>query len=358
MKKRLIRSMAFLLIGMMLLMSVGCGVITQKLDSIFKTETDSPSDNLVDELEQSMPDRAKETYTLLILTECGEASVLDHAMLVSFNTSTPTISALQLPTDLYLHVAEQSVQGVFGKQYETSVKDGRTAKEAAADAAIAVKDILASGFHMPIDYYINFSAEQLSALINTLGGVELTVPFTMGSLKAGKQTLSGSQTIDFLGYDSFSNMPQTYMDARKLVTAAIYDKARESVESEMLSLFVMELRSEMTTNIPSSGGEDIFFVRKWLQTEPESFQISNVSTQVVYISSSSCRILVKSNTLKQMNELLKVYQEELTDAQFDPRYVFIDYSSDVAKAVYNSSAALPATYTAAQLTEGALVLKK
>lgn len=358
MKKLLVRSALLLMMAALLLGCMGCAAVTDQLDTIFKETAETTDRDLQTEPEIEMPAKVKETYTFLITTEAVEASQLDHVMLVSFNTTAPSISILQLPTDLYLHVTEQSAEGLFKKRYEDSVADGLTEKEAATIASEALLDVLSTGFNTPIDYYINFSASQLAGLVNTLGGVELTVPFTMGSLSIGKQTLNGSQVLEYLAYDAYSSMPQSYMDARKLLTAAVFDQARETVESEMLSLFVMELRTTMTTNIPSEGGEDIFFVRKWLQTDLEAFKISNLSTQIVYITSSSSRVLLESNTLKQMNELMKIYEEELTAEQFDPRYVFVDYSSDVAKAVYNSAASLPATYTAKQLFEGALTLNK
>lgn len=358
MNKLLIRSIALLLIAVMMLGMVGCAAVTQQLDSIFRKETTAPQDDIQAEPEIEMPARAKETYTILLLTEAVENGRLDNLMLISFNTATPELSILQLPTDLYLHIAEFSAEGLFKQRYEASIADGHTEKDSVATAAEAVVEVLSSGFNTPIDYYINFTGAQLSALVNTLGGIKMAVPFTMGSLSTGTQTLSGSQVLEFLAYEQYSDMPQTYMDARKLLTAAISSRVRDAVETEMLSLFVLELRSEMVTNIPSEGGEDIFFVRKWLQTAPTAFRIANISTQLVYINSTACRVLIEGNTLTQMNELLGLYDGELNDEQFDPKYVFVDYSSDVAKAVYNSSAVLPSSYTARQLLDGALVLRK
>lgn len=357
MKKQFIRSVALLLIAVMMIGMVGCAAITEGLDGIFKEETTAPDQGEQESPEIEMPARAKETYTILIMTEAVENDQLDHVMLLTFNTAAPSISILQLPTDLYLHINELSVEGLFKNRYVASIAKGLTENEAAAEASEAVVNVLSSGFQTPIDFYINLSAEQIAGMVNTLGGVRMTVPFSMGSLSAGAQTLDGNQALEFLAYERYSDMPQTYLDARKLLTTAIYNQARETVETEMLSLFVMELRAAMTTNIPFEGGEDIFFVRKWLQTAPEAFKITNLSTQVVYVSSTACRVLLKGNTLEQMNALA-IYEEELTAEQFDPRYVFVDYSSEVEKAVYDSSAPLPTTYTAKQILEGALVLKR
>lgn len=352
------RSAALLLIAVMMISMVGCAAVTERLDGFFKEETTTADDSLQSEPEIEMPARTKENYTILIMTEAEEEAKLDNAMLISFNTASPSISILQLPTDLYLNVSELTVEGLFKKRYDDSIADGHTEEEAAADASEAVADVLSDGFYTPVDYYINFSSAQLAGLINTLGGVKMNLPFAIGNLAMGTQTLSGSEALEFLAFDSYTDMPESYMDARKLLTAAIFERATEAVEADMLSLFVMELRSTMTTNIPSSGGEDIFFVRKWLQTDPTDLQIASLSTQAVYIASASCRVLLKGNTLTQMNELLGLYEEELTLEQLDPQRVFVDYSSDVSKAVYNSSAELPKTYTARQLLDGSLILSK
>lgn len=359
MNKVLVKSAAFLMMLAMLLGCIGCGTVTDKLDSFFKEETESPNQGAQEEAPIEMPAKTKENYTILILTEAVEASELDNVMLLSFNTAKPSISVLQLPTDLFLHVSERSVEGLFKARYDRAINDGKTEKEAATEASEALVDVLSTGFNAPINYYINFSATQLAAFINTLGGVQMDLPFSMGGLKMGAQTLKGNQALEYLAYDSYSQMPQSYLDARKLLTVSIFNKAIDSVDAEMLSLFVMELRTVMTTNIPSAGGEDIFFVRKWLQTKPEAFKIANVSTQTVYIASEASRVLQESSALTQMNELLGIYEEELTQAQFDPRFVFVDYSNDVVKSVYGSTAPKqPTTYTAQQILSGRLVLKK
>lgn len=356
MKRLMIKSAALLVLIALLIGCVGCASITDTLDSFFKEETTAVDPGQLTEPMIAMPAKVKETYTFLLTIEATDDSLLDRAMLISFNTATPSISALQLPTDLYLHISEQSIEGLFQKRYDAALADGQTEKESAQTASEALIDLLSSGFHTPIDYYIHFTADQFAGLVNTLGGVELNIPFTMGSLKSGRQTLGGAQAVEFIAYDSYSD--QSYYDAGKLMTAAIFDRTQETVDSEMLSLFVMELRTLMTTNIPSEGGEDIFFVRKLLQTDPMSFSIANLSTQVVYISATACRVLLEGNTVTQMNELLKIYEEEITADQFDPRFVFVDYSSNVAKAVYNSSAELPTTYTAKHILDGRVTLKK
>lgn len=356
MKRLMIKSAALLVLIATLVGCVGCAAITDKLDSIFREETTAVDPSRLTEPEIEMPAKVKETYTFLIMVEATDDSVLDRALLLSFNTALPSVAALQLPTDLYLHISEQSIEGLFQNRYDAALAAGQTEKESAQAASESLVDVLSSGFHTPIDYYIHFTAAQFAGLVNTLGGVELTIPFTMGSLRPGAQTLGGEQAVEYLAHDSYSE--QSYYDAGKLMTTAIFSEAKEKVESEMLSLFVMELRTLMTTNIPSDGGEDIFFVRKWLQTDLKEFRIANLSTQVVYISSSACRVLLEGNTVTQMNELLKIYEEELNADQFDPRYVFVDYSSKVAKAVYNSYAELPTIYTAKQISDGMLTLKK
>lgn len=357
MKTLLIKSAALLLVGIMLLGIAGCSAVTQKLDGFFKEETKTP-DHQDDTPEIEMPSRAKETYTILVTTEAVTEGELDHVMLVSFNTASPSVSILQLPTDLYLHISERSVGGLFTASYNDAIADGQSEQESAAAASEAVIDVLAVGFNTPIDYYINFSSEQLEGLVNILGGVEMTLPFAIGTIPAGKHTLSGSQVIEFLSYNRFSDLSQALLDARKLMTAAIFNQAKETVETEMLSLFVMELRTQMTTNIPTEGGEDIFFVRKWLQTPLDAMKIANLSTQMVYVSSNGCRVLFKDNTLKQMNTLLALYEEELTAEQFDPKFVFVDYSSDVAKVAYNLSTDLPTVYDAKGLMQGSLILSR
>ena len=124
---------------------------------------------------------------------------------------------------------------------------------------------------------------------------------------------------------------------------------RTKVTAENLSLFSMEARGMMTTDIPNTGGEDIFFLRKFLRTEPADFAITYLTAQKIYFNGKQTLVMLKENARRQLNEQMLVYEEALSDPQFDPSGVFVDHANQMVAAVYTSSAPLPTLHTMAVL---------
>ncbi|NJL47549.1 MAG: LCP family protein [Leptolyngbyaceae cyanobacterium SM2_5_2] len=124
----------------------------------------------------------------------------DSMLLIRFNPQTEQLVVLSLPRDTRTYV-----QGRLTKLNEAN-RDGGPAL-----TAESVSDLLGG---VAIDRYVRINVQGVEKLIDALGGVTVTVPQDMKytdesqhlyiDLKAGEQTLNGSQALQFLRfrYDS------------------------------------------------------------------------------------------------------------------------------------------------------------
>ncbi|MBQ8382964.1 MAG: hypothetical protein IJX47_07165 [Clostridia bacterium] len=341
MKKYLFGAVALLLANLLLLS--GCGKVTEVLDEHFPEESvTEDADPLIDPL----PDRVGRTYVILLTTELESDSALSTVSLLTFDTADESIHWLELPSALYVRAAGNTLDGVFGRAYQTELASESGTSVSAANAAVsAVRSLLEKGFSITVDYSVNLDREQFTDFVGTLGGVPLTLSQTLGGLDAGEYTLNAQNAISFLTYDQYNDPTEGQFSARRAFTAALRQRAVEKLALDQLSLYTMELRGEMTTDIPSTGGQDMFFLRRFLVTDNDDFTVTNISTQSVYYNNARYRVLVKDNTLRQLNQQMRVYQKDVETAQFDPSGVFVDPSNQIMQSVYASSTALPTVYT-------------
>ncbi|MBQ8288168.1 MAG: hypothetical protein IJX76_05280 [Clostridia bacterium] len=345
MKKYLFGAVALLLAALLLLS--GCGKVTEVLDEHFPEESvKEESDPLIDPL----PDRVGRTYVVLLTTQLESDSALSTVSLLTFGTADESIHWLELPTALYVRDAGNTLNGCFQRAYQTELsKDSGTSVSATNAAVGAVRSLLEKGFSITVDYSVNLDQEQFTAFLETLNGIPLTLPEALGGLEAGEHTLNARNATSFLTYDQYNDPTEGQFAARRSFAAALRQRAVEMLSLDQLSLYTMELRGEMTTDIPSAGGQDMFFLRRFLVAENDDFTVTNITTQSVYYNNARYRVLVKNNTLRQLNEQMRVYQKDVETAQFDPSGIFVDPSNQIMQSVYGSSTALPTVYTLTRL---------
>ena len=229
------------------------------------------------------------------------------------------------------------------------IKEGETSVSAARAGVAALRTLLATGFNIPIDYSINLSADQLSDLIKEIDNVPLTLTEEMGGLEAGNHTLSAKSAIEFLTYSRHKDPVNGKLVANMQFAAAFWQQARTIITADNLSLYTMEIRGMMTTDIPNTGGEDIFFLRQFLRAEPNAFSLTYLNAKGVHYSGTQCNVLVKNNALEQLNQQMLVYKEPLKAEQFDPSGVFVDRANQMVATIYTTSTPLPTLYTMAEL---------
>jgi anionic cell wall polymer biosynthesis LytR-Cps2A-Psr (LCP) family protein len=229
------------------------------------------------------------------------------------------------------------------------VKEGGTSVSATQAGVNALRTLLTTGFNIPIDYSVNLSEEQLSDLIQEINNVPITLPKAMGGFAAGHHTLTAQTAMDFLTYTQYDDPVNDKLLAHMQFASAFWQQARTVITAENLSLYSMEIRGMMTTDIPNTGGEDMFFLRRFLRAEPDAFRLTHVTTKSVYYSGAQCHVLIKNNALEQLNQQMLVYKEPLTTEQFDPSGVFVDYANQMVATVYTTSTPLPTLHTMAKL---------
>jgi len=128
----------------------------------------------------------------------------DTMMLFSYDPDLNKIDILSIPRDTYNHIdgfndlAQKKMNAIYGFPEVGGVN--------------GMKKELSEFLGIPIHYYLKMDFEAVEAVVDTLGGYEVTVPFDMDyddyyadpqlhiHLKKGYQVLNGEETVKYLRF--------------------------------------------------------------------------------------------------------------------------------------------------------------
>lgn len=165
--------------------------------------TDEPDD--IDDERTELRKIADSSETRINIIAFGLNDMLaDTMMLFSYDTEMNKLDVMSIPRDTY-HPIE-------GYDYPGQKKLNATYGFAQIGGVNGMKTILSEFLDIPIHYYIKVDFNAVEAVVNTLGGYEVTVPYDMHyddyyanpplhiHLEKGYKVLNGADTVKFLRF--------------------------------------------------------------------------------------------------------------------------------------------------------------
>lgn len=167
----------------------------------------TPSDDEID------PENDDRTELEKITAESSRINVIafglneflaDTMMFISFDPDIPQLDILSVPRDTYYHIDGHNSPGQKKMNAIYGMKD--------IGGVNGMKTHVSGFLGVPIDYYVRVDFKAVEAIVDTLGGYEVTVPFNMVyddiydtpplhiNIKAGRQTLNGAESVKYLRF--------------------------------------------------------------------------------------------------------------------------------------------------------------
>ena len=356
MKRIFIKLLSISLCMMMLFLLCSCSV----LDKITTNIEDKPTDETTkapvgDEVPTVKYKRSDLKYTFLTLVEGFEEGVPAQVSYSVFDTSANTLSTVLIPLNTFVSGENKSLGAQIKSYYFSKASEGRSA--AIAYTCETLMSLLKTDLLLECDYYIYFDKTSLSDLVNEIGGIKLQIPFDMkfsdGSVIESKDTtLDGENFHKVMCYGSYASGSE--LDAAKILWSNVFYKLKESVPHDTISLFMLNIRGNLRTNIPKTNGVDIFFLRKLLSLDGELYKFSSADTQALLSGGADVSVICKNSFVDKANSFLDIYDIDIDVADFDPELRFCDTTSNMISAAYNSAAQPTLVHTAHDITLGIL----
>jgi len=155
----------------------------------------------------------------------------DTIIFTSFDPDSKTVNVFSVPRDTYIHRKgyDLAEQRKINSIYENHGIEG-------------VKKAVSYLFQgAPIHFYVKIDYEGVKKIVDSIGGVEVVVPFDMKyddptadpplhiNLKAGRQVLDGEKALQFLRYRKGNSKKQGYIDG---------DLGRIRAQQEFIKSFI------------------------------------------------------------------------------------------------------------------------
>ena len=166
----------------------------------------------------------------------------DTIMAFSVNPLLPVVKVLSIPRDLWVTIPD------VGENRINTAHFFAEAKETGTGPGAALRTVN-QNFQLGIRQYIRFNLENFPALIDSLGGISLSLSAPMSGYPAGTYQLNGTQALAFVRSRSDGDDFFRIRQGQVFLTGFIR-RILDPITWPRLPLFFAALPGAMDTNIP------------------------------------------------------------------------------------------------------------
>ncbi len=259
-------------------------------------------------------------YNILFMGTDREAGLCDVMMLINVNTRDDSVTVAQIPRDTYASYSESSYKKLNGAY-------------SALGGAQATANFLSDTLGTPIHYHMCIGLDDVAALVDALGGVEINLPCDMKytdasqnlyiDLEAGYNILDGEGAEMFLRFRSgYTDGDLGRLDAQKLFMSCFFSALAENF-SPVLAAKLMGAVEGVETNM--SAYDLLWLANRTLATNASEIRMLTLPGESLVAAKSGASYYALSGVSTE--KLMKAYF--CATEEFDENKVFLnkDYAS-------------------------------
>ena len=322
---------------------------------------------------QKLPDTGEDkVYNFLVCGYDRVALLSDVNLLVSFNVSKLTASIMQIPRDTYVSYDGywyHKANGVFSymrindssnedvQETLDGIGNGLDDQDLRGIAGFAA--FLEDNLCVKIHYYAVMDLEQFANIVDALGGVDMYVPQEMHyedpgqnlyiHMYPGYQTLNGKQSEQVVRFRATYGMGDIGRgNMQKLFMASLFKSVRDKTNLFNISDLCDIIEDNLVTNMTTS--DMIYFVNNAMTVDLQYVSFMTLPGWFYNEDGVSYYSINKEAAKDFVNSYFNIYDEDVTDEQFDANGVFFNYSATYGAPA--ESLEFLYMYSAEQMTEG------
>ena len=325
---------------------LACSISVAVLGALLKrayanTDAGVTSDDRLSVLIAGLDDAAENTDTLMIL---------------SATPSTGRLELLQIPRDTYVRV--DGTEGKINRLYHQYIE-----KFGLKNGAEKYLNTVSALFSLPLDAYLLFDTKALSAFVDSLGGIEVNVPYAItyfdehtqkeAVIQNGRQLLDGNAAVAFVRHrSSYTEGDLGRLDAQMRFVASAFKKLA-SLRFPMQYVEIYQKNAaKVLTNL--SEKDIIKFMMVYLEKREEpSVRVMRLPGEAMQDAHSVWYYVLNKAAVSDM---LEKYFDVKEDS-FDPEAGFVREGEEIFDNIYHAPPLAYRVYGLAE-AEGADVLRK
>lgn len=274
--------------------------------------------------------RNKNSYNVMVVGKDRVGANTDVIMIVNFDSLTQKVNILQIPRDTYVDDpinknSSKRINAIYAFAYMKNIRTS-TAQEASHESLKYLESCLESTFGITIDNYFMLDLNGFVKIIDSIGGVEVDVPFNMYykdeeqnlfiDLKKGKQTLDGNQSEQFVRFrNTYVYGDLGRVSAQKIFLAALVDKLLSP------QWFSVESLTDIATNVikyTTTGmtlSDLVGYIKKIdfgkLSSDSITFYTAQGESYITTSGASMYSLYLEEN-LEIINKAFNLYNKDVT----------------------------------------------
>lgn len=275
-----------------------------------------------------------EIRTYLVVGFDEVAGNTDVIMLASHNTATNTATIAQIPRDTLCRYRGEYVKlnSVFPRE-RSSTGDTEAAMH-------RLTEYLSEAMGVRIDGFYSLDTDTLSTVVDTLGGVDITIGNelsisdehgeTLFTLTPGVNRLDGARAVQFVRYRrGYATGDLGRMDAQKLFLSALIKTVRDRVGLDEATRLLLTVAPKVSTDVGLL--ETLGFLLKNRQKlDTIRVQAVTVPGEPLMIENKSFYIINRKSTAEMLKR-----DFDINDGGFDPERVFTRKDNPTVENIYN-----------------------
>ena len=231
----------------------------------------------------------------------------DVILYVSFDMKANKISMLQIPRDTY--IGETTTTG----------KINAVALQGKSDPPIAALATLVNQqFKLPVDYYVTIDMDAFKAIVDAIGGIEVTVPFDItddygNTLHAGTQVVDGA-TAEFMVRQrhNYGNADIGRLEKQRYMYSALLKTFKSFPVSDILKVMPAYIQYVKTDiNLAKMGS----LATKVVKVPSENIVMFKVPGEACTVGSQSVFTVHLEATANILNSYFRPYSDPVPAAE-------------------------------------------
>ena len=329
-------------------MDLGWGVVEG--DEYHETTTDDgrPARNADGAVPATYTRSNPSKYNFLIVGKDHVASNTDVVWLVSFDVDSGSASVLQIPRDTMIRESgyDRRINRMYSIHYNAAVKRNRNGEsdEWVQSGMEGLVADIERNMCVAIDYWAFINLDGFGEIVDALGGVEIDVPYALDyedpyqdlyiHIKEGPQVMDGATAQGFMRFRSgYVQGDIGRVSAQKIMITALLKTFREKFTVFMITDLAKVIFRNVKTNMQFA---DIGYLgRKALGVDLSSMVMMTLPGEATQASSGAWYyIMRRADTLFLVNRYFNVFDQPITESDFDRDQLFNDGKSKRVMNIY------------------------
>ncbi len=296
--------------------------------------------------------RKEGMFNFLVLGRDRVALNTDVIMLISFDTTSGEIAVMQIPRDTYIESGNKShkINALYAAMYNQARRSGSS--KPYEDGMVGFVEALEMNLYTQIDYWAVVNLEGFTAIVDSIGGVEVDIPFDMDyddpiqglsiHLKHGKTTLDGKTAEQFVRFRSgYVQADIGRINAQKIFISALLRQIKNNLSLKTVTALAKTALDNTLTSI--SVADCVYFAKAALEVDMANikmFTMPGLDARSDGDSGAWYYVMYRDDTLALINRYFNVYESEITDTVFDSRRAFTNEDKPHLNSIYETPASI------------------